>query len=137
MIFFKEQFMEKKNKIRWAFDSYKQEQGAIHKLVHTLLDGVKDKTNVVVAWGDGSFGPTSRGHASAPNKGLMERIARFLPVVLVDEFRTSKVSSCCEVEMVERRTSSYKKRATVLSCTKCKGIVNACTHEIRMLRSNT
>ena len=26
----------------------------------------------------------------------------------------------CEVEMVERRTSSYKKRATVLSCTKCK-----------------
>ena len=74
MIFFKEQFMEKKNRRRWAFDSYKQEQGAIHKLVHTLLDGVKDKTNVVVAWGDGSFGPTSRGHASAPNKGLMERI---------------------------------------------------------------
>ena len=74
MIFFKEQFMEKKNRRRWAFDSYKQEQGAIHKLVHTLLDGVKDKTNVVVAWGDGSFGPTLRGHASAPNKGLMERI---------------------------------------------------------------
>ena len=67
MIFFKEQFMEKKNRRRWAFDSYKHEQRAIHKLVHTLLDGLKDKTNVVVAWGDGSFGPTSRGHASAPN----------------------------------------------------------------------
>ena len=52
MIFFKEQFMEKKNRRRWAFDSYKQGtrmymhfvralrvQGAIHKLVHTRTKG--------------------------------------------------------------------------------------------------
>ena len=80
--------MKLKCKRRWGFDSYRQEQRAVHKLAAAVLDGVE--TNVIVAWGNGSFGPTSKGHASAPNKALRRSLSRFFPIVLVDEHNTSK-----------------------------------------------
>ena len=78
--------MKLKCKRRWGF-AYRQEQRA-HKLAAAVLDGVE--TNVIVAWGNGSFGPTSKGHASAPNKALRRSLSRFFPIVLVDEHNTSK-----------------------------------------------
>lgn len=46
---------------------------------------------VVLVWGNGSFGPTSRGHAAAPNKSLRKRLSAHFPIVLCSEYRTSKV----------------------------------------------
>lgn len=46
---------------------------------------------VVLVWGNGSFGPTSRGHAAAPNKSLRKQLSAHFPIVLCSEYRTSKV----------------------------------------------
>ena len=54
---------------RRRFDSYQQEQLAARKLSQDLLGGKKHTTALVV-WGNGGFGPTSRGHAAATNKRL-------------------------------------------------------------------
>ena len=57
-------------------------------------------------WGDGSFGPTSRGHASAPNKGLREQLAAHgLEIHLCNEYRTTKHTACCQ----EQSTFSYQR----------------------------
>jgi hypothetical protein len=43
-------------------------QLAAHQLSKDLLLGCTGPS--IVVWGNGGFGPTSRGHASAPNKRL-------------------------------------------------------------------
>ena len=116
-----------KNNRRWKFESYQKGQRAVNKLAADILEGVEDKNDVVVAWGDGSFGPTSKGHASAPNKGLMKSLSRFMPIVIVDEYGTTKNSCCCFAETTDMKTSSYKetgRRATVLQCKECKTVLS-------------
>jgi hypothetical protein len=53
---------------RWKFECYQKEQLAAHQLSKDLLLGCTGPS--IVVWGNGGFGPTSRGHASAPNKRL-------------------------------------------------------------------
>ena len=59
----------------------------------------------VPAWGDGSFKPTSSGHASAPNKKPMLSLARFMSIVQVDEHGTTKNSCCCMEKALERKNA--------------------------------
>ena len=110
--------METKICRRWNFEAYQKEQRAVKKLSTDLLDGMSPNDTLVV-WGNGGFGPTSRGHAPAPNKKLQLALARYLPVVVASEFRSSKTSTChhCCVKPVER--PDQKKRATVLKCLNC------------------
>ena len=84
--------MKSRNNRRWKFEAYQKEQRAVHKLVADVLDGVDIKESVVVAWGNGSFGPTSRGHDSTPNKKLRRSLSHYVPIVLVDAYNTSKKS---------------------------------------------
>ena len=107
---------------RWRFDLYQTGQRAAEKLVTDLLNGVSDRSKAVVAWGNGSFGPTSRGHASAPNKALRTMLSRHVAVVLVDEYLTSKRCPCCETTVTGLRTEHYRKRHTVLRCDTCDGL---------------
>ena len=58
--------MELKTTRRWRFDAYQHDQRAAKKLSTALRGDIPSSANIVVAWGDGSFGPTSRGHAPAP-----------------------------------------------------------------------
>jgi len=56
---------------RWAFDLYfppTSEQLAARTLSKDLVSGCGE--DVLIVWGNGGFGPTSHGHASAPNKRL-------------------------------------------------------------------
>jgi hypothetical protein len=56
----------------------------------------KDIKNSVVLWGDGSFGPTLQGHASAPNKKLREELRhRGVQIHLANEYLTSRRTACC------------------------------------------
>jgi hypothetical protein len=111
--------MELKNNRRWRFDAYQQGQRAVQTLSTTILDGIVNKADVVVAWGNGSFGPTSRGHASAPNKALAKALSRFMPIVFVNEYNTSKKACCCRGSSTGCRAPGYIKRATVLACDTC------------------
>jgi hypothetical protein len=103
---------------RWKFETYRKEQSAIKKLSTDLLGGMSP-TNTLVVWGNGGFGPTSKGHDSAPNKRLRKLLSRFVPIVMNTEYNTSKMSCCCHVESTKLRPEGYKKRGTVLKCGKC------------------
>jgi hypothetical protein len=63
-----------------------------HKLVADVLDGVDNKEHIVVSWCNGSFGPTSRVHDSAPSKKLRKSLSHYVYIVLVDEYNTSNKS---------------------------------------------
>ena len=81
---------------------------------------IASSANVVVAWGDGSFGPTSRGHASAPNKKLRKQLAEYFPIVLVKEYNTSKKVCCCRSgAKTDLKRPGYTRRATVFRCDVC------------------
>jgi hypothetical protein len=79
-----------------------------------LLGGMGN--NTLVVWGNGSFGPTSKGHDSASNKRFRRLLSRYMPIVMGTEYNTSKLSCCCHVEAKKLTTKNYKKRVTVLRC---------------------
>jgi hypothetical protein len=110
--------MRVKSTSRWKFDTYQQEQRAIQKLSTVILGGMS-ASNTLVVWGNGGFGPTSKGHDSASNKKLRCQLSRFLPIVMNTEYNTSKLSCCCHVESAKMATESYRKRGTVIKCSKC------------------
>jgi hypothetical protein len=99
---------------RWALEVYRQEQRAVQKLSTDLRGEIPKDEAVVLVWGGGGFGPTSRGHAAAPNKKLQDKLARSFPLVISSEYRTSKVSCCCWGTV--RPTACTRKRASVLLC---------------------
>ena len=78
----------------------------------------------IIVWGAGSFGPTSRGHASAPNKRLQTLLARRFPIVLCSEYGTSKHSCCCHEHTAGLRTPGYMRRSTVLQCGKYRTLLS-------------
>jgi hypothetical protein len=104
---------------RWAFDCYRREQLAVHELSKDLLVGCIGPT--VVVWGNGGFGPTHCGHASAPNKRLRRLLSKYVPIVLSSEHRSSQRSACCHVKMTDRPSP---RRVTVKQCTQCKTLVS-------------
>jgi hypothetical protein len=104
---------------RWSFECYRREQLAVHKLSKDLLTGCTGPT--VIVWGNGSFGPSYRGHAPAPNKRLRRQLAKYVHVVLSSEYRSSQRSGCCRVKMTDRPSP---RRVTVKQCTKCKTLVS-------------
>jgi hypothetical protein len=104
---------------RWKFECYKKEQLAAHQLSKDLLYGCTGPS--IVVWGNGGFGPTSRGHASAPNKRLRRLLSKYLPVILSSEYRSSQRSACCHSHLMDRPSP---KRVTVKQCTTCKTLLS-------------
>jgi hypothetical protein len=104
---------------RWKFECYQKEQLAAHQLSKDLLFGCTGPS--IVVWGNGGFGPTSRGHASAPNKRLRRLLSKYIPVVLSSEYGSSQRSACCHSKLVDRPSP---KRVTVKQCTTCKTLLS-------------
>ena len=77
--------------------------------------------NVLIVWGNGGFGPTSHGHASAPNKRLRLMLSKYVPVVLSSEYRSSQRSACCHAKLNDRPST---KRVTVKQCKECKTLLS-------------
>ncbi len=99
---------------RWAFDAYRKEQLAVKKLSQMLLEGCVGPT--VVVWGNGGFGPTSMGHAPAPNKKLRRMLSKYMHIILTSEYGSSQVSGCCLAPMIDRPS---RHRVTVKKCVNC------------------
>ncbi|KAI3657448.1 hypothetical protein MP638_002260 [Amoeboaphelidium occidentale] len=72
--------------------------GYITHLLHELAAGAED---VVIAYGGGGFSHNSRGHPPTPNKHLFLELKRRTRCRLVPEFRTSKLCSKCDNELVQ------------------------------------
>ena len=113
-------FVKARAPSRWRFECYQKDQLAIRKLSKRLLEGCIGPT--IIVWGNGGFGPTSRGHASAPNKRLRRLLSKYVPVVLSSEYRSSKRSACCHAEVSDRPS---EKRITVKQCTACKTLLSS------------
>ena len=108
---------------RWKFECYRLEQLAARKLSKDLLGDCTG--NSVIVWGNGGFGPTSRGHASAPNKRLRRLLSKYVPIVLSSEYRSSQCSACCHRAMTSKKRTNGK-RAEVKQCTNptCKTLLS-------------
>lgn len=77
---------------RWK--TYRYEQRAMHQLCMRVKSDKKLKREqVVVAYGAGQFTSTIKGKRGTPVKKLADRLARYVTLVRVDEFRTSQVCS--------------------------------------------
>ncbi len=91
-----------KNKFR----DFQMKQKCLYIILRELC-GNYDPSQCYLTWGDGSFSPSLKGHASAPNKMFYEFFSHFMPVILVNERNTSKNSYCCETE-VDRPKGRHK-----------------------------
>ena len=104
---------------RWKFQAYQKEQRAVTKLVTSLLGGLNPADTIVV-WGNGGFGPTSQGHASAPNKKMQSLLAKHVLVVVGSEHRSSNLSACHHgtvVPILNKRCPG--RRHTAVTCPAC------------------
>ena len=118
------EIMSLRNKRRWKMEAYSTEQRAVEKLSTQLLEHASPQ--VIVVWGNGGFPPTSKGHASAPNKKLRRCLSRKMPILVVSEHNTSKRACCCTrapLDLDNCRRSSYKRRTTVKKCPRCKTLL--------------
>ncbi|KAK9319911.1 hypothetical protein V1517DRAFT_341289 [Lipomyces orientalis] len=92
---------KKERPLRWK--TYSREQKALHGIC-IRIKGNKQakKEDVVVAYGAGQFGSTMNGKRAAPVKKLRKHLRRYVTVVPIDEFRTSRVCSKHNEEHRER-----------------------------------
>jgi transposase len=70
-----------------------------------LTAGAED---FVIAYGGGAFSHNSRGDPPTPNKHLFLELKRRIRCRLVPEFRTVKLCSLCDNELVQSRFWSIK-----------------------------
>ncbi|KAK9248858.1 hypothetical protein V1506DRAFT_207333 [Lipomyces tetrasporus] len=86
--------------LRWK--TYCREQKALHSICMRVKGNKRaKKEDVVVAYGDGRFGSTMGGKRAAPVKKLRKHLRRYVTVVPVDEFRTSRICSAHNEEQRE------------------------------------
>ena len=111
------------NTRRWKFEAFKREQHAVEKLCMNLLKNTNSKYQSLVVWGNGGFGPTSKGHASSPNKKLQKQISHRIPLCTSTEYLSSKRSCCCR-SSVMTNISHNGRRASVFFCMQCNGILS-------------
>jgi hypothetical protein len=77
---------------RWK--TYRHEQRALHTLCMRVKGNPRlPRDRVVVGYGAGQFGSSMQGKRSAPVQKFRNFLSRYCTVVLVDEFRTSRVCS--------------------------------------------
>jgi hypothetical protein len=75
------------------FTIFQREQRYIHELAVEICLGNFD--NTIVLWGGGKFKSSGKGHASAPNIGLLNKLRLYLEIYVVSEWGTSKNTACC------------------------------------------
>jgi hypothetical protein len=112
---------------RWKFESYQKEQRAVNQLRADLLDGLSP-ANTLMVWGNGGFGPTSKGHDSSPNKKMQRALSRWIPVVTSSEYRSSKTSCCCHCPVRELKSQGQKTRSVAVQCVACKTLLGRDTN---------
>jgi hypothetical protein len=81
---------------RWSrWKTYRCEQKALHKLSMRVKGNRRAKReDVVVAYGSATW-PTRKGMRSVPVKKFLKYLSRYVTVVLVNEYRTSRECSKC------------------------------------------
>lgn len=93
---------------RLKFQMHIRKQQTWDKLIPRITNGDPD---TVVALGDASFSSSSPGHAAGPVKTLQRELRkRKIPVVLIDEYNTSKKCSICLNDLEPAHFTGYNTR---------------------------
>ena len=89
-----------------------------------------DKSNspkpIVLAYGKAKFQTSFRGQISGPRTEMIKKLSHVFPVVLINEFRSTKLCSTCHKELVEDKKAPVPKqeqkhkRVSIYRCTTCK-----------------
>jgi hypothetical protein len=99
------------------FSQFQRKARAYRKVAVGLCGGQHLISRSVVLWGAGSFGPTLKGHSSAPNKGLVKHLKDHgVEIHMAIEDYTSKVTCCCHHPVnfsVQKQQLSKKVIATL------------------------
>ena len=77
------------------------------------------RSETLIVWGGGGFGPTSKAHDSAPNKKLQMALAREIPLIVSTEYRSSKTSCCHHCPVTELKSKGQRTRSVVVQCCAC------------------
>jgi hypothetical protein len=91
-------------KRRWGHAKLRLYGGKRRVLDNFFSDMAKDLgPDATVFWGDAEVNSSMRGTKSAPTKSQLVRARMHLKkIVLVDEYRTSKVCHCCDGQLHAR-----------------------------------
>ena len=102
----------------------RKEQLAVYKLSKDLFSGCTGPS--ILVWGNGGFGPASRGHASAPNKGLRRQLSKYIPVIVSSEHLSSQWSACChsKLDNCQQNRLGKKRVTSKLQCQSCKTLLS-------------
>jgi len=95
-----------------------KEQRAMEDVV-SRITGTRDKAEqkkVIVAYGDGDKQGNLRGTAPMMSTKLFKKVSQSACVVVVNEFRTSILCSCCRRQMVQFQKQFRMKRCTNSDC---------------------
>ena len=104
---------------RWKFQAYQKEQRAVTKLVMFVFGSIESCRHDRCV-GQRGFGPTSQGHASAPNKKMQSLLAKHVPLVVGSEHRSSITSACHHGTVVPISNKRCPgRRHTVVKCPAC------------------
>jgi len=75
-----------------------------------------DQKKVIVAYGDGDNQGTLRGTSPIMSSKLLSKVQQSARVVTINEFRTSKLCSCCHCEMTQFQGQFRMKRCINSDC---------------------
>ena len=135
---FKDYLIEK-NKLNASLRAFYQQE-LFRKLkwrrfVYTLLSEDKFLNNIeqtfgssdqiCIAYGDWSRSSQMKHFMPAIGVGLRKLIAKKFMVVMVNEFRTSKLCCCCHKELCHMEVQKENKTKKLFRCLVCKGCVSS------------
>ena len=96
------------------FKSFSRSQKSIayfaKKITHRLRKECKEtEKEGVVLIGDGTFNPGGTGQAAVPKKAFIRQFATMYPVIITNEFRTSKLHPLSFTELSDIKTDKDTK----------------------------
>jgi hypothetical protein len=97
------------------FQMYQKTSKQIAKIAKNICSSAKLKKTIIL-FGNGSFCCGGKGYACVPKKKLIRDLAVRAPVVLVNEFRTSKLCPFDYKEVIDTVKSSIKNENRIRQC---------------------
>ena len=122
------------------FRRFQSTQSSGRTLVRSLRSALEIEASekLVLVWGNGGFGPTSRGHASAPNKALVRRLLPHVHAVIysTEHMSSRRCSRCQKTSLKEGKSGCAEKLRLrgLRHCVNCRSIWNRDTNAALNIR---
>lgn len=115
-----EAFYQKRvwRKLRWQ--AFMLRRSSEDRFLNRMEETFGKPEEVLICYGDWSNPKQMKYIAPTMNKGLRKVVQKRFDVVLVDEFRTSKLCSYCDKELVNKRKEDGHKIHRLLQCNDCR-----------------